>query len=90
MKLPDQAIREVQPADLRTYVVVRIADEFVIDLMKSACGVEFDEAKNSIRHVTIDGVDIPFASPELMWKLKQTKREKDRLDLYFLKELLQK
>jgi len=90
MTLPDQAIREVQPTDLQKYAVVRIADEIVVDLMKSACGVDFNEAKDSVRRVTIDGVEIPFAAPELMWRLKQTKREKDKLDLYFLKELLKK
>jgi len=81
--LPDGAIRDVQPGDLDQYVVVRVGDEFVVDLMRAACGVEYAEASRSI--VT---VPIPFASPLLLWRLKQTYREKDALDRQFLRELL--
>jgi hypothetical protein len=90
MLLPDQAVRDVAPDDVDRYTVVRIADEIVIDLMKTACGIEYDEAKSSVSLANIEGVAIPFASPELLWKLKQTRREKDQLDLLFLKELLKK
>jgi hypothetical protein len=38
----------------------------------------------------VDGVEIPFASAELLWKLKQTGNAKNVLDLLFLKELLRK
>jgi hypothetical protein len=90
MSLPDQAVREVQPDDLEKYTVVRVADEFVVDLMKSACGIDYGGGCNSIDVVTIDGVEIPFANAELLWRLKQTRREKDALDLIFLRELLKK
>jgi hypothetical protein len=87
MKLPDQAIREMKDDDIEKYMVVRVADEFVVDLMKSASGIGYEEAKPSLHLVEIDGVTIPFASPELLWKTKQTMREKDKPDLLFLKEL---
>ena len=90
MKLPDQTVQEMRDEDIEQYMVVRVADEIVIDLMKRACGVEYDEAKQFINIVEIEGVKIPFASPELLWKTKQTLREKDKLDLLFLKELLGK
>ena len=90
MKLPDQAVRGVQAGDLEKYAVIRVADEIVVDLMLAACGVKFDDAKDSIEYVIIEGVRIPFASPELLWRLKQTMREKDKLDLMFLKELLKR
>jgi len=38
--------------------------------------------------VTIDGVPIPFAKPELLWRTKQTVREKDRQDRVFLAQRL--
>lgn len=88
MQLPDQAVRELAADDVDRYSVVRVADEFVVDLMKSACGIAYEDAKESINFVTIEGVRIPFASPELLWRLKQTRREKDKLDLLFLTELL--
>ena len=90
MQLPDQAVRDMAPDDVDKYSVVRVADEFVVDLMKSACGIGYEEAKAYVTFVDIGGVKIPFASPELLWKLKQTRREKDQLDLLFLKELLKK
>ncbi|MBI2428532.1 MAG: nucleotidyltransferase [Ignavibacteriales bacterium] len=90
MTLPDQAIREVRPDDLENYSVVRVGDEITIDLMAKACGLTYDDAKNDIVIKEIDAVKIPLASPELLWKLKQTMRAKDNLDLIFLKELLKK
>lgn len=86
--LPDQAIREVQPTDLDDFVVVRVADEIVVDLMKSACGVEYEEARDGVVLVDVEGVMIPFAGAELMLRLKQTVREKDRIDREFLERRL--
>ena len=88
--LPDQAVRELQPGEVSQYTVVRVADEIVVDLMKSACGINYDEARSGISVIEVDGVPIPIASPELLWRMKQTGREKDSLDLIFLRELLNK
>jgi hypothetical protein len=89
-KLPDNAVKELNPDDLDRYVVVRVADEIVVDLLKSACGIEYAGARSGIVTARVSDVDIPFAGPELLWKLKQTLREKDRQDLMFLKILLGK
>jgi hypothetical protein len=86
--LPDRAIDDMRDSDLDEYVVVRVADEIVVDLMKSACGIEYDEASRSVTAVAIDGVTIPFASPRLLWRTKQTLRDKDRLDRAFLASIL--
>lgn len=82
--LPDKAVTEVRPSDLDDYIVVRVADEVVVDLLKSACGVEYASAKGSIDFVDIEGVAIPFANTELLLRLKQTVRDKDRIDREFL------
>ncbi len=86
--LPDGAIRDVRPGDLDQYVVVRVGDEFVVDLMKAACGVEYAEASTEVQMVTLEGVPIPFATARLLWRLTQTHREKDVEDRAFLRELL--
>jgi hypothetical protein len=88
LTLPDGAIREVQPDDLDKYVVVRVGDEFVVDLMKSACGIEYAEASSSISWMTVQGVKIPFANARLLLRLKQTHREKDAMDRAYLTELI--
>ena len=88
MSLPDRAVSEVRDDDVANYVVVRVADEIVVDLMKAACGIEYTEAKDDVELVEIEGVPIPFARPELLWRMKDTAREKDRLDRMFLAHLL--
>jgi hypothetical protein len=90
MQLPDQAIKEIKPTDLDEFIVLRVADEVVVDLMKAACGIEYKEASKEICVFNIRGVDIPFASPRLLWRMKQTHRAKDEMDLVFLRELLKK
>ncbi len=84
--LPDGAARDVEPGDLEKYVVIRINDEITIDLMGSACGIDYQAAVSMIDWKEIRGVCIPFASPELLWKTKQTHREKDALDRAFLRK----
>jgi len=90
MSLPDQAVRELEPGEISRYTVVRVADEVVVDLMRSACGIDYEEARSGAITIDLDGVHIPIASPELLWRMKQTGREKDNLDLLFLQELLGK
>jgi len=86
--LPDNAVREVRDTDVEEYGVVRVADEVVVDLMGSACGIRFEEAESEIDWRDIEGVRIPFASPPLLLKTKQTVREKDEIDRLYLKRLL--
>ena len=85
--LPDQAVKHLDPGDVGKYTVCRVADEIMIDLMKSACGIDYDEASQNIVIREIDGVPIPFASPSLLWRMKaKTYREKDAPDLVFLRD----
>ncbi len=85
--LPDGCVRELDPGDVAKYTVVRVADEIVIDLMASASGIDYAEASKSVVIHEINGVPIPFANPELLWRMKsRTGREKDRGDLYFLRQ----
>lgn len=90
LKLPDGAVRAVNAEDFKECLVVRVGDEFVVDLMGQACGIRYEEASRDIATAEIAGVRIPFANPELLWKTKQTHREKDALDRIFLAELLKK
>ena len=88
--LPDNAVREVINTDIEEYGVVRVADEVVVDLMGSACGIDFKSAESQIEWHELDGVKIPFASAELMLKTKQTLREKDEIDRLYLRRILGK
>ncbi len=64
--------------------MVRVADEILVDIMTAACGVEYAEASAGIEWATYEGVTIPFASPELLLRLKQTVRDRDVSDRIFL------
>lgn len=85
--LPDNAVRELQPGELQKYNVIRVADEILVDLLRSAGGIEYAEAAQDVVVREVDGVPIPFASPRLLWRMKVgTHREKDALDLLFLRQ----
>ena len=85
--LSDKAVKELDPGDVSKYLVVRVADEILVDLMASAGGIDYAEASKSVVVHEIGGVPIPFASPELLWRMKcHTRREKDAPDLLFLRK----
>ncbi len=84
--LPDQAVRELQPGELQQYNVIRVADEILVDLIRTAGGIDYAEAARDVVVREVDGVPIPFASPRLLWRMKAvTHREKDAGDLVFLR-----
>ena len=88
---PDKAVRELQPGEVSQYNVVRVADEVVVDLMQSACGIDYAEAAKHIVTREVQGVPIPFASPRLLWRMKAPiNRPKDQGDLFFLRELFKR
>lgn len=85
--LPDGCVKELRPGEVGQYQVVRVVDEIIVDLMARASGIDYAEASQSVTVHTIAGVAIPFASPELLWRMKiRANREKDHGDLQFLRE----
>lgn len=85
--LPDNAVRELQPGELQQYNVIRVGDEILVDLMRSAGGIDYAEAAKHVVVRELDGVQIPFADAHLLWRMKVvTHREKDFGDLVFLRQ----
>lgn len=83
--LPDNAISLMADDEVEKYQVVRIADEIVVDLMKSACGIDYATAVTGMETKIVDGVSIPVAGKELLIKTKQTVRPSDAADVQFLR-----
>ena len=86
--LADQASLEVAPDDVQTYSVVRIADEIVIDLLGSACGITFGDIETRLEYERVGDTDIPFAGPRDLLQTKASIRPKDAMDRDFLTRLL--
>lgn len=63
---PDNAGRELQPGELQLYNVIRVGDEILVDLMRSADGIDYAEAAKHVVVHELSGVPIPFASPQLL------------------------
>jgi hypothetical protein len=65
---------------------LRIADEIVVDLLKTACGVDYARAaEGGIEIKTIDGVPIAVGRKALLIETKQTIRPSDAADVQFLR-----
>jgi hypothetical protein len=78
--LPDQCAKELEPGEVSEYLVVRVADEILVDLMARASGIDYSEASKSVVLHELDGVSIslcqsgaalaaekPYASRERPW-----------------------
>jgi len=86
--LADNAAADVADEDVRQHVVVRVADEVVVDLMGRACGVGYEEAARDAELIERQGVSIPVASPRTLIRLKDTPRPQDALDRAYLEGVL--
>lgn len=86
--LADNAAAEVNDGDVRDFVVVRVADEIVVDLMGRACGLSYDEVAADAESRVIDGVTIPVASPATLIRTKDTFRPQDQIDRGFLERVI--
>jgi len=80
--LPDNAVKEVALDDVEKYTVVRVADEVVIDLLKSACDITYEKA--GVEYFEFKGIRIPIADISTMIQTKQGIRPRDKEDLLFL------
>ena len=86
--LPDGAVRELDAEDVERFTVVRVSDEVMVGFMAKASGISYEEAKGHVHVRELDGVKIPFANPDLLWRMKlRSMRPKDQGDLFFLREL---
>lgn len=87
--LEDRAALELDDGDVRAYTVVRVADEVLVDLLGSACGVTYREAAPDAEVVELEGVPVPLASKRTLIRTKQTVRPSDLADRRFLEALLE-
>lgn len=82
--LEDNAAAEIDAQDLEKYVVVRVADEVMVDLLAAACGVTWEEARPSALTIEVDGVPVVVADRETLIRTKMTVRPSDAADRAWL------
>lgn len=87
--LPLKAAREISQDDFKNYPVIRVVDDLMVDIMFDACGINYEEAIMDAEWVEQAGVRIPFASPNILLRMKQTFRDKDEVDRLFLRRLIE-
>jgi len=86
--LSDNAAAGIADTDLREFVVVRVADEIVVDLMGRACGLSYADVVADVERLDIAGVVVPVASPAALIRTKHTRRHQDAIDRAFLEGLI--
>lgn len=86
--LPDNAVADVLDSDVRTYQVVRVVDEIVIDLMGRACGLSYADVVRDAESLDLVGVKVPVASPATLIRTKDTLRPQDAIDRAFLEGVI--
>jgi predicted nucleotidyltransferase len=86
--LADGAAADVADTDVREHVVVRIADEVLVDLMGRACGLGYADVAADAESIDLGGVRVPVASPRALIRTKDTARPQDALDRAFLEGVL--
>jgi hypothetical protein len=84
--LEDRAALEMDPSDVGKYMVVRVADEIVVDVMASAAGVTLSELELELGEV--GGVVVPYPTAAALLRTKQTVRDKDVPDRHYLEALI--
>ena len=88
--LPDQAARDIDAAWFEGDDTIRVADEFVVDVMFRACGETYESLLPFEQRIDLDGVPVRTVSLQGLLKTKQTYREKDALDRVLIEQALQR
>jgi hypothetical protein len=86
--LADNAAKDVRETDVRDHVVVRVADEVIVDLMGRACGLSYADVMQDVEYMQLGDVRVPVASAATLLRTKDTYRPQDAIDRGFLEELL--
>lgn len=88
MSLPDKVAAEIDPAWFEEGETIRVADEFLVDIMFNACGQTYESLSRMSQTTAIDGIEIKTVSLEGLLLTKQTAREKDIQDRLILERAL--
>jgi hypothetical protein len=86
--LPDGVAKDIDPTWFAEGETIRVADEFVVDLMFNAAGETYESLQPHAVTIDFEGVPVRTLDIEGLLKTKQTVRDKDRLDREVLERAL--
>ena len=87
--LPDGVAKDLDPDWFAESETIRVADDFVVDLMFNACGETYESLLPYAVTIDFDGVPVRTLNIEGLLKTKQSARDKDRLDREILERALE-
>ncbi|MBI4754634.1 MAG: hypothetical protein HY778_04270 [Betaproteobacteria bacterium] len=68
---------------------IRVADEFVVDVLFNACGETYETLAKYLEIVNLDGIPLRTVSLEGLLRTKQTVRQKDVTDRIVLERAIE-
>jgi len=88
LALPEKAAAGLDPKWFESDETIRVADEFVVDLMFNACGETYASLQPHAVTIDLDGIPVRTLDLAGMLKTKQSTREKDRMDRFALEQAI--
>jgi len=88
MMLPDKTAREIEPEWFEEGENIRLADEFVVDLILNTCQQTYDTLIKYAEILELDGIPITTLNIEGLLLTKQSMRDKDVMDRKSLELIL--
>lgn len=89
MVLPDQAAKDIDPAWFEEGEDIRVADEFVVDIMLNAGGETYETLNRFAEVIDLEGIPVRTINLEGLLRTKQTMRDKDVADRIILERALE-
>ena len=86
--LPERASGQIDPAWFGEGETIRVADEFVVDLLFNACGETNETLARYAEIVVLDGIPVRTLSLEGLLLTKQSVRDKDVMDRVVLQRAI--
>ena len=87
--LPEKASEQIDPAWFEEGETIRVADEFIVDLLFNACGETNQTLARYAEIVDLDGIPVRTLSLEGLLLTKQTVGDKDVMDRMVLQKAIE-
>ena len=88
LALPEKAAKGLEPAWFESDETIRVADEFIVDILFNACGETYASLQPHAVTIDLDGIPVRTLDLAGMLKTKLSAREKDRMDRFALESAL--